>query len=65
MGLREFGGRPKLSGYVPGQEFFDPAKRVIGDAAQHLAQPAFRIDAAEACGSEQGVDGSCALAATV
>jgi len=38
---------------------------MIGDAAQHLEQPAFRIDAVEACRSQQGVDGSRALTIAV
>jgi hypothetical protein len=59
MGLRE------IVGHVPGQKFFNPTEREVGNAAQHFAQPAFGIDAVEACRSEQGVDGSRALAATV
>jgi len=65
MRLREFGGGLKSGGHVPGQEFLNPAERVIGDAAQHLAQPAFGIDTVEACRPQQGVDGSGTLAATV
>lgn len=63
--LREFGRGLKFGGHVPGEEFLDPAERVVGDAAQHLAQPAFGINTVEACRSEQGVDGSCAVTAAV
>jgi hypothetical protein len=65
MGLREFGGGLKFGGHVSGQEFFDPVERVIGDATQHLAQPAFGIDTVDTCRSQQGVDGSCTVTAAV
>jgi hypothetical protein len=65
MGFRDFGSRPKIRSHVPGQQFLNPAERMIGDAAEHFAQPAFRIDAVEACRSQQRVDGGRALAATV
>ena len=65
MGLREFGGGLKFSGHVPGQEFFDPAERVVRDAAEHFAEPAFGIESIEAGCSQQRVNGSCTLAAAV
>jgi hypothetical protein len=55
----------KIGGHVPGQQFLDPAERMAGDAAEQFAQPAFGIDAVETCGSEQRVDGGCALTTTV
>jgi hypothetical protein len=56
MGLREFGGR-EISSHVPGQQVVDAAEGMLSDAAQHFAQPAFRIDSVEACRSEQGGNG--------
>jgi hypothetical protein len=38
---------------------------VVGDAADHVAQPGFRIDAVELGGPDQGVDRRGALAAAV
>jgi len=58
-------GRVRLgiSGHVPGQEFFDAAERIIVDAVEHLAQPAFRIDAVEAGPSCSVVDSGSKLLA--
>ena len=50
---------------VPGQEFVETRRRVVGDAAQNVGEPRLRIDAIELGGSNQGVDCSGALAATI
>ena len=54
-----------VKGHVPGQQLVDAAEGMIGDTAEHLAQPAFRIDAVEAGRSQQRIDGSCVLTACV
>lgn len=41
MELRELGSGLKIGDPVPGQKVLDPVMRVIGDAGQHFAQPAF------------------------
>jgi hypothetical protein len=57
MGLRVFGATVKSDCHVPGQEFFYPTEGMIGDSGQHFAEPAFRINAVEACRSQPGCFG--------
>ena len=50
---------------VPGQEFVDPVDRVIGDAADYVAQIGFRIETVQPCGLDDGVHGCGTVAAGV
>ena len=59
MRLREF------RRHVPGQQILDASEGMIGDAGKYFAQPAFRIEVVEACGSQQRMDGGRALTASV
>jgi hypothetical protein len=44
MGLREFGATLKIDCHAPGQEFFYSTEGMIGELAEHFAQPAFLRD---------------------
>lgn len=55
-----------FGGHVPDRtEVLPSGWAGISDPAQHLAQPAFRIDALKACHSKQGADGSRTLATSI
>jgi hypothetical protein len=62
-------GRPRLGLAmrllpVPGQQVADAARRVIGDAGEHVGKPGPGIDAAELRGFEQREDHRGTLAAS-
>jgi len=45
--LIRLGANRRYKADVPGQQFCDAVDRVIGDAAEHLAQVGFGIEAVE------------------
>ena len=57
------GGRPRRD--IPGQQFADAVDRVVGDAAEHVAQVGFGIEPVELGRADQAVDRGGALAAGV
>jgi hypothetical protein len=59
------GANRRYKGDVPGQQLCDAVDPVIGDAAEHLAQVDFGIEAVELGAFNEGVDRGGALAAGV
>ena len=59
------GGKSARSTPLPGQEFVDPPRRMIGQPSEDIGEPGARIDAVELGGLDQGVDGGGTAAAFV
>jgi hypothetical protein len=60
--LISLGANRRYQADVPGQQLCDAVDRVIGDAAEHLAQVGFGIEAVELGAFNKGVDRGGALA---
>jgi hypothetical protein len=40
---------------VPGQQLFEPMRRVIGDAGKNVGEPGLRIDVVHFCGDDVAI----------
>ena len=50
---------------IPGQEFVDPFRRIVGQARERVGEPGVRIDVVELGGFDERVKGGGALAAFI
>ena len=57
--------RLKHGGDVPRQELMHPLDRMRGDALYHIAQIRLGVEAVQLCATDQAVDRSCALTASI
>jgi len=62
VGLRGGGGG---NGEVPGEDFDDAVNGMIGDAREHVAQIAFRVEAVEFSRADQAVEDSRAFTPSI
>ena len=65
-GLRSAGGVVGIEcSHLPREEFLDAVDGMVGEAGEHVAQVALRIETVEFRGADQAVEGGGALAALV